>query len=54
MKSMKILIWDDETRTSVSYVAPQVLAARYGLTPELSERLAGIDPLTDALIDSEP
>jgi hypothetical protein len=29
-----------------------VLAARYRLTPELSQRLAGIDPLTDALVGS--
>ena len=49
---LKILVWEDESRTKVSYVAPQVLAARYGLTPEVSQRLAGIDPLTDTLVSS--
>lgn len=49
---LTILVWRDESRTKVSYVAPQVLAARYILTPELSQRLAGIDPLTDALVGS--
>ena len=49
---LKILVWEDESRTKVSYVAPQVFAARYSLTPELSQRLAGIDPLTDALVSS--
>lgn len=49
---LKILVWEDALRTKVSYVAPQVLAALYSLTPELSQRLAGIDPLTDALVGS--
>ena len=49
---LKILVWDDDGQTKVTYVAPQVLAARYGLAPELAQRLAGIDPLTDALVGS--
>lgn len=49
---LKILVWDDHGRTKVSYVAPSVLAARYGLAPELSQRLAGIDALTAELVDS--
>ena len=49
---LKILVWDDEAQTKVTFVAPQVLAARYGLSPELGQRLAGIEPLTDALVDS--
>jgi uncharacterized protein (DUF302 family) len=47
---LKILVWDDDGRTRVSYTAPAELAARYGLSEELSARLAGIDGLTDALI----
>jgi uncharacterized protein (DUF302 family) len=47
---LRILIWDDEKQTKVSYVPPQVLAERYGLGPDLVQRLGGIDPLTDALI----
>jgi uncharacterized protein (DUF302 family) len=47
---LRILIWDDEKQTKVSYVPPQVLAERYGLGPDLVQRIGGIDPLTDALI----
>jgi uncharacterized protein (DUF302 family) len=46
---LKVLIWDDAGRTKVSYYGPAVLAARYGLSADLTARLAGIDPLTDAL-----
>jgi uncharacterized protein (DUF302 family) len=35
---LKILVWEDESQTKVSYVAPQVLAGRYSLTPELSQK----------------
>jgi uncharacterized protein (DUF302 family) len=47
---LKILVWADGAQTKVSYVAPAALAARYGLTADLTAKLAGIDPLTDALI----
>jgi uncharacterized protein (DUF302 family) len=47
---LKVLIWDDEGRAKVTYTAPEALALRYGLTPELTARLAGIGPLTDALV----
>ncbi len=49
---LKILVWDDQGQTKVSYVAPPTLAARYALTADLSQRLAGIDGLTDELVDS--
>jgi uncharacterized protein (DUF302 family) len=49
---LKMLVWEDESRTNVACVAPQVLAAHYSLTPDLSQRPAGIDPLTDALVGS--
>jgi uncharacterized protein (DUF302 family) len=47
---LKVLVWADGIQTKVSYTAPRVLAARYDLSPELSTRLAGIDPLTDAVV----
>ena len=47
---LKVLIWSDGGRTNVSYYSPAALAARYGLSDELAANLAGIDPLTDALV----
>ena len=47
---LKILIWADGSRTNVTYYSPAAIAARYDLSPELAANLAGIDPLTDALI----
>jgi uncharacterized protein (DUF302 family) len=47
---LRVLIWDDAGQTQVTYTAPAVLAARYQLRPDLAGRLAGIEPLTDALI----
>jgi uncharacterized protein (DUF302 family) len=47
---LKVLVWADDGGTAVSYPAPATLDARYGLGPELAANLAGIDPLTDALV----
>ncbi|HEY1701894.1 MAG TPA: DUF302 domain-containing protein [Trebonia sp.] len=47
---LKVLIWDDSGQTKVSYVSPSALAGRYSLDDDLAARLAGIDPLTDALV----
>ncbi len=47
---LKILVWDDSGQTSISYTDPAVLAARHHLTDDLEDRLAGIGPLTDALV----
>jgi len=47
---LKVLVWADGAQTKVSYVAPAVLGARYGLTGDLTAKLAGIGPLTDALV----
>ena len=47
---LKVLVWDDAGQTNVSYYAPAALAARHHLSADLADRLAGIDPLTDALI----
>jgi uncharacterized protein (DUF302 family) len=48
---LKVLVWDDAGETRISYAAPSFLAARYGLSDDLAGRLAGIDPLTDALVE---
>ncbi|HEX3540355.1 MAG TPA: DUF302 domain-containing protein [Acidimicrobiales bacterium] len=47
---LKLLVWDDDSRTRVSYLAPTVLAARYGLPESLAAPLAGIDQFTDAAL----
>ncbi|MGP0032684.1 MAG: DUF302 domain-containing protein [Acidimicrobiales bacterium] len=47
---LKVLVWDDDGQTSISYTDPAVLAARHHLTADLAARLAGIGPLTDALV----
>ena len=47
---LKVLVWADGTQTKVSYPATSALATRYGLSPDLVANLAGIDPLTDALV----
>ena len=47
---LKVLVWADGAQTKVSYVAPAVLGTRYRLSADLTAKLAGIDPLTDALV----
>jgi len=47
---LKVLVYDDEGQTKLIYTAPVALAARYGLSDDLTARLAAIDPLTDAVI----
>ena len=47
---LKVLVWDDEGQTKLTYTPPAALAARYGLSDDLAARLAAIDPLTDAVI----
>ena len=48
---LKVLVWDDDGQTKVSYASTRTLADRYGLDDDLAARLAGIDGLTDALIE---
>lgn len=48
---LKVLVWDDGGATKVSYVAPGELAHRHHLTTDLAAKLAGIDALTDALVN---
>jgi uncharacterized protein (DUF302 family) len=47
---LKVLVWDDAGQTKISYNDPGWLAARHHLSEELAASLAGIDPLTDAVI----
>ena len=47
---LKVLVWDGDGRTNISYTDPAVLADRHHLPQELASRLAGIGPLTDALV----
>jgi len=47
---LRVLIWDDDGHSRVSYTAPDALAARYGIPATLAANLAGIDGLTDALV----
>jgi uncharacterized protein (DUF302 family) len=47
---LKVLIWADGSRTNVTYYSPAAIAARYQLSEELAVNLAGIGPLTDALV----
>jgi uncharacterized protein (DUF302 family) len=47
---LKVLVWADGDQAKVSYYSPAALAARYELKADLAAKLAGIDPLTDALV----
>jgi uncharacterized protein (DUF302 family) len=49
---LKVLVWADGEQTKVSYWEPAELAARYGLSDELTARLAAIDAVTDAVIEA--
>ncbi len=47
---LKVLVWADAGQTKVSYYSAEALAVRHHLTADLTANLAGIDPLTTALI----
>ena len=48
---LKVVVWDDDGQTKVSYTATSALAARYDLSLALAGNLAGIDGLTDAVVE---
>jgi uncharacterized protein (DUF302 family) len=50
---LKVLVWEDGGQVLVSYESPAALAARRGLPADLAPNLAGIDGLTDALVEPE-
>ncbi len=45
---LKILVWDDDGQTRISWTPPADLAARYQLADDLAARLAGIDAVAAA------
>ncbi len=47
---LKVLVWADGEQARVSFYSPAALAARHHLSADLARNLAGIDPLTDALV----
>jgi uncharacterized protein (DUF302 family) len=47
---LKVLVFEDARETRLAYVAPEALAARYGLSSELAALLAAIDSITDEAI----
>jgi uncharacterized protein (DUF302 family) len=49
---LKVLVWDDDGQTKVSYYSPDALAARHHLGADLAGNLAAINALTDALTAS--
>jgi uncharacterized protein (DUF302 family) len=49
---LKVLVWDDDGQTKVSYYSSAGLAARHHLGAGLAGNLAAIDVLTDALTAS--
>jgi len=48
---LRVVVWEDEYRTLVSYPTPAAVARRYGLDRELADALASIDALISAVID---
>lgn len=48
---LKVLVFADGDQTKVCYTPPEELARRYGLTDDLAARLAGINAITDAVIE---
>ena len=49
---LKVLVWDDDGQTKVSYYAPAAIAANHNLGADLAGDLAAINVLTDALVAS--
>ena len=49
---LKVLVWDDNGQTKVSYYSAEALAARYHLDASLAGNLAAVNALTDALVVS--
>ena len=49
---LKILVWDDDGQTKVTYYDPAALAARHHVPDSLAGNLAAINALTDALVAS--
>jgi uncharacterized protein (DUF302 family) len=50
---LKVLVWDDDGQTKVSYASVAELAARYQLSADLAGKLAAVDALTTALVATQ-
>lgn len=50
---LKVLVWDDDGQTKVSYTSTTELADRYQLSANLAGNLAAVDALTTALVAAE-
>lgn len=48
---LKLLVWDHDGRTRVSYNAPAYLAARHHLSTDLAAPLAGVEGIAAALVE---
>jgi uncharacterized protein (DUF302 family) len=48
---LRVVVWEDDYRTLLSYPAPAAVARRYGLDRDMADALATIDALTSAVID---
>lgn len=46
---LRILLWDDNGTTRVTYLDPAALTERYGVEPEMLDKLKSIHALSDAL-----
>lgn len=47
---LRVLLWDDDGTTRVSYLDPAAFGERYGVEPALLEKLQVIHKLSDALV----
>lgn len=48
---LRVVVWEDEFQTRVSYPAPAAVARRHGLSGALADALASIDAVIGAVID---
>jgi uncharacterized protein (DUF302 family) len=46
---LRVLVLDDGGQTVMCFVAPAEMARRYGLPPDLANRLAGVEAITDVV-----
>jgi uncharacterized protein (DUF302 family) len=51
---LKLVVWDDDGQTRVSYLSPGALAERYALPEALAAPLAGIEKLVEAALAAAP
>ncbi len=48
---LRVVVWEDGHQTLVSYPAPEAVARRHGLDPDLAEALRSVDTVTATVID---